>query len=72
MPDFQDRAHPIAGISAGGQIDAVCDAFEAGLQAGAAPRIEDFLFGWEEPERSKLLYELLLQELDYRLRPARQ
>ncbi len=68
MSDFGNRVQQQPHASAGGQIDAVCDAFEAGLQAAASPRIEDYLVGWEEPERSKLLYELLLQELDYRLR----
>ncbi len=68
MSDFDNWVQQRPSASSGGQIDAVCDAFEAGLQAGADSRIEDFLVGWEEPERSKLLYELLLQELDYRLR----
>jgi len=27
--------------------------------------LEEFLAGWEEPERSKLLCELLMLELDY-------
>ncbi len=68
MSDIENRVQQWPAGSMGGQIDAVCDAFEEALQAGAKPRIEDYLAGWEEPERSKLLYELLLQEGDYRLR----
>ena len=68
MSDPNNKLGQPATVSTGGQIDAVCDAFEAGLQNGQDPRIEDYLVGWEEPERSKLLYELLLQELDYRVR----
>jgi len=48
------------------QIDTACDRFEAEWQAGREARIEDYLAGWEEPERSKLLYELMNLEIRYR------
>jgi tRNA A-37 threonylcarbamoyl transferase component Bud32 len=52
----------------GRRIDRACNRFEAAWKAGAPPRIEDFLAGWEGPERSALLRELVLLDLDYRRR----
>ncbi len=48
------------------QIDGVCNRFEAAWKAGPPPRIDDFLDGWTEPERSLLLRELVLLDGDYR------
>jgi serine/threonine protein kinase len=51
------------------RIDAVCQSFEAGWQtaeAGTRPRIEVYLGGTTEPERTALLEQLLLVELEYR------
>ena len=48
------------------QVDAACHRFEAEWKAGREARIEDYLAGWEEPERSKLLYELMNLEISYR------
>jgi hypothetical protein len=47
-------------------VDRACEAFEAVWQAGRQPRIEDYLGATPEPERSKLLRELLALELEYR------
>ncbi len=44
------------------RVDAVCDRFEAVLQAGAAPRIDDYLEMVPEPARPALLGELLALE----------
>src|SRR5262249_40604691 len=52
-------------LSSERQIDQVCDAFEAAWKAGRQPRIEEYLNGASEPERSALLRELLLIELAY-------
>jgi serine/threonine-protein kinase len=46
--------------------DEVCDRFEDAWKAGQRPRIEDYLGAVPEPERSKLLEELLQVELAYR------
>ena len=54
-----------------GPIEAVCRQFESQWQAGAQPRIETCLRGWDEPERSKLLSELLLVELEHLARDGR-
>src|SRR4029453_16993942 len=43
-------------------VDAICDAFEAGWRAGQQPRIEDFLLGGDPVCRDGLLRELLLAE----------
>ena len=48
------------------RIDQACDRFESAWQAGRRPRIEDHLGEVEGPERSALLHELLLVELECR------
>ena len=47
-----------ASLSATRRIDARCDEFERAWRGGAAPRVEDFLAGFEGAERSALLGEL--------------
>jgi WD40 repeat protein len=47
------------------RIDQACNRFEHAWRDGT-PRIEDFLEGVEEPERSVLLRELVLLDIDYR------
>jgi tRNA A-37 threonylcarbamoyl transferase component Bud32 len=58
------------------QIDSACQRFEDELRSGKNAKIEDYLDGWDEPERSKLLYELLSLEVDHRRergeQPSRQ
>jgi serine/threonine-protein kinase len=49
-------------------LDAVCERFERAWGAALRPRIEDHLGGEAEPARSVLLHELLLSELEWRLR----
>jgi eukaryotic-like serine/threonine-protein kinase len=49
-------------------VDAICDAFEAGWRSGQQPRIEDFLSGGDPNHRDGLLRELLLAEWDLRRR----
>ena len=48
------------------RVDAVCNQFEAAWKDGRRPHIEDFLGGWEGPERSALLRELLPLDAYYR------
>ena len=50
------------------RIDRACLEFEGAWKAGQAPRIEEYLGQAEGAERSQLLRELLLLELDYRSR----
>ena len=57
---------PPAAESAPLRIDEACNRFEAAWKVGAAPRIEDRLDGWTEPERSALLRELIYLDLYYR------
>jgi WD40 repeat protein/serine/threonine protein kinase len=47
-------------------LDLICTQFELALKRGERPRIEEMLVGQAEPERSVLLRELVLLELDYR------
>jgi serine/threonine-protein kinase len=47
------------------QVNDVCDRFEAAWQAGARPRLEDYLADCPEPARPALLAELLPLELAY-------
>ena len=47
------------------RIDQACNQFERAWRSGT-PRIEDFLEGVVEPERTSLLRELVLLDIDYR------
>jgi len=58
---------PNLSVEAALRVDARCGFFETKLLTGQKPRIEDCLGGFGEPERSVLLRELLLMELEYRL-----
>ena len=49
------------------RLDQACNHFEDAWKAGR-PRIEDHLEGWEGAERSALLRELVLLDIDYRRR----
>jgi hypothetical protein len=53
-------------LSADRRVDAVCQRFEAAWKAGGQPRPEDFLAGWDGPERAALLRELNLIAAAYR------
>jgi serine/threonine-protein kinase len=50
----------------GRRIEDVCQRFEAAWRAGSPPCLEDYLSGWEGPERAALLRELVPLEADYR------
>ena len=54
--------------SLGGQLEAMCDRFEATWKAGRRPSIEDHLDGVPEAHRAALFHELLVLELAYRRR----
>jgi tRNA A-37 threonylcarbamoyl transferase component Bud32 len=47
------------------RIDRICIEFETALKRGERPRIEDSLGKSKEPERSQLLRELVLLDVDY-------
>jgi WD40 repeat protein/serine/threonine protein kinase len=51
-----------------GEVDAICDAFEAAWLGGHEPRIEDFLLRGDASHQNQLLRELLLAEWDLRRR----
>ncbi len=61
------RLHPLS-LAVKKHIDDVCLRFEAAWQQTPHPAIEPFLEGVAEPEFSALLAELLLLDLDYRIR----
>jgi serine/threonine protein kinase len=50
------------------RVDRACDEFESAWLAGRRPTVEDYLGDVTEPERSALVRELLLLEVDYRHR----
>ena len=50
------------------RLDAVCDQFEARWRSGERPQIEDYIGQTHGGQRSELLRELLLLELEYRRR----
>ena len=54
------------------RIEKVCLRFEAAWKQGDKPRIEDYLGAAQGSERSELLRELLLLDLDYRSRSDEQ
>jgi len=61
-----DPIDQLQGDSTGGDIESLVQAFERRLVRGESPEIESVVAGWEEPEKSKLLYELLLIEMQLR------
>jgi WD40 repeat protein len=54
------------GPEAARHVDGICTRFELAWKRGQRPRIEDFLDGAADSERSSLLAELILLEFDYR------
>ena len=52
-------------IAAEHTVETVCSLFEAELKLGNRPEIEQYHAGWEEPERSKLIFELIRLEIQY-------
>lgn len=48
------------------RIDKACDRFETAWRAGATPRLEDYVDGWTDDERTALLLELVPLDADYR------
>src|SRR5262249_45819431 len=48
------------------RLDQACDQFEAAWKAATPLRLEDELDGWQEPERTLLLQELIAVEVHYR------
>jgi serine/threonine protein kinase len=57
-----------ARLQAGQSAADILDAFDEAWQAGAPPRIEEFLTGVSGPARSRLLAELIPIDLEYRWR----
>jgi serine/threonine-protein kinase len=53
-------------------MNEVCDRFEDAWKAGQRPRIEDYLARTVEGERSALLRELIVLDIDYRLQAGEQ
>jgi serine/threonine-protein kinase len=53
-------------LAATRRINSACNSFEQAWQAGARPRIEDYLDRVAEAERNDLLRELIALEMDYR------
>jgi hypothetical protein len=69
---MSDQPHPAGSESPSPsllhRVDEICDRFEEAWKADQRPRIEDYLGTAPEPERSKLIKELLKVEVDYRRR----
>jgi len=65
----QDPSLPVPVLE---RIDRVCLEFEAAWKAGQAPKMEDYLGEAGGVERDRLLRELPLLELDYRVRGDEQ
>ena len=53
------------------RLDALCDRFEEGWQAGRPPTIEELLTEAPEPARRRFFADLLALERDYRGRAGR-
>ncbi len=66
MNEIRESATELRSAPSFFQVDAACERFQAECEAGRDAKIEDFLAGWEEPERSKLLYELINLEIRHR------
>jgi hypothetical protein len=59
----QDDSLPVDALQ---RIDAIACEFERQWAEGRQPRIEDFLLRLPQTERPRLLWELLVVELEYR------
>ncbi len=68
MAKTRNQLEAVSTVPRRGPIDSACDEFDDDLKQGLRPAIEDFLAGWDEPERSKLLYELVRLEIEHRHR----
>ncbi len=74
LPDnsqqMQRAAYNTASFSASNlqRIDSVCIRFEEAWKSGQTPGLESYLDGFEDELRSALFTELLLLDIDYRLR----
>ncbi len=66
MSEIRESATDLPSAPSFFQVDAACDRFQAECEAGRQAKIEDYLAGWEEPERSRLLYELINLEIRHR------
>ena len=53
-------------------VDKVCDGFESAWRDGKRPDLASFLEGTEGPARTWLFRELLILDLEYRLRAGEQ
>ena len=53
------------------RLDEVCNRFEARWKAGQQPQIEDYLDAGRQSQRSELLRELLLLDIEYRTEDGR-
>lgn len=65
MSEKTPKKEPTDAHTLARRVDEVCDEFERVWQDGARPRLEQFLDGWNSPERSQLLRELLAIECAY-------
>lgn len=68
-PDRDDSSLPVDALE---RVNCVCRDFEAAWLRGERPQIETCLGGTEGQERSLLVRELVLLELDYRQRTGEQ
>ncbi len=66
MTDEANAGDAPLSVAALRRIDRICREFENALKGGPPPQIEDFLGDARGAERSELLKELLLLDLDYR------
>jgi hypothetical protein len=70
MDELSDHPEMPTEVSIEGQMDRVCEQFEAAWQAGTRPQIGEYLKEWRDTERQTLFQTLLLIDLDYRWRRA--
>src|SRR5262245_13027256 len=70
MNDISSRSDDSLPWELARRMDEVCDHYEAAWRAGETPRVDEFLAGWEEPDRTALRQELLQLEDHYRCRTA--
>jgi len=65
MENTKDFNELVTGLAPNGSIQRACEIFEAELKRGSRPAIERYVANWDEPERSKLMCELLRLEIRY-------
>src|SRR5215469_16139454 len=72
MNEADGPRNPTLPLEVARRLDPICDRFEESWLAGRRPQLEQFLDQAPQSDRSALLREMILLEIDYRRRAGEQ